>query len=65
MVSEPKSTLLLILSLTLEILKKVEFFNYIYTVKGIHCRSNHSTQLSELKKIKQQKTSHTIEMFSL
>ncbi len=32
---------------------KSEFFNYVYTVKGIQCHSNRSPQLFELKKKQQ------------
>ncbi len=47
MASEPKAT------------KKVEFLNYVYTVKGIQCHSSYSQQLFELK-ITKTKTSHVV-----
>ncbi len=35
--------------------KKSNFFNFVYTLKGIQCHSSHSPQQFELNK-KQQKT---------
>ncbi len=35
--------------------KNVEILNYVHMVKQIRCQSNHSPQLFELKKKKQQK----------
>ncbi len=50
MVSEHKTTLI-DFNLTLKATKNnVEFLNYVYTVKGFKCHSNHSPQLFELKK---------------
>ncbi len=56
MASEPKTTLLLTDPNT-----QVEFLNYVYPVKGTQCHSNHSPQLFEMKKKKnEKKTSHVI-----
>ena len=57
MASEPKTmyTIVkrLILTSNTQATKQVEFFNYVYTVKGIQCHSNRSPQLFELKKKQQ------------
>ncbi len=59
MASEPKTmyTIVkrLILTSNTQATKQVEFFNYVYTVKGIQCHSNHAPQLFELEKKMQQK----------
>ncbi len=55
MASEPKAILLLNYWFTLMLLKKIEILKYVYKVKGIQSYSNHTPQLFELKKKKQQK----------
>ncbi len=42
---------------------KVEFLNYAYSVKGIHCRSNHSPQFSELKNKATKNKSYYLNVF--
>ncbi len=63
MASEPKTALLLKLTLTsnTRATKKSRVLNYVYMVKGFQCHSNHSPQLIVLKK----KKSHVTKTLSL
>ncbi len=49
MVSEPKTTLLLTINFNFntQATKKKSSLNYVYTVKGTQCHSNHSMQQLE------------------
>ncbi len=62
MASEPKDyTIFMILTSNTETTEnKVQFLNFVYTVKGFQCHSNNSLQLLELKEKNNNKTIHVI-----
>ncbi len=71
MASEPKNYTfvqwLIIISNTQATQKKVEFFNNVYTVKGMQCHHSNHGHNYELKKQKQKsnKTIHVTQTLSL